>query len=216
MNQPRFVAVEGPIAVGKTDLANGLARRLRARTVLENVAENPFLASFYRDMRAHSFQTQIFFLLSRYKQMREIAQADLFYERVISDYIFAKDRIFAYLNLDDEELSLYEKIYPFFESEIMLPDLVIYLQASPEHIFERMKKRDRPYERPISIEYTRELTEAYNRFFFHYASTPLLVVNANALDFSRDEEAVKDLMKQLEKPFAGTRYYVPPAAGSPS
>jgi len=216
MNQPRFIAVEGPIAVGKTDLANALARRLKARTVLENVTENPFLASFYRDIRAHGFQTQIFFLLSRYKQMREIAQADLFYERVISDYIFAKDRIFAYLNLDDEELSLYEKIYPFFEAEIMLPDLVVYLQASPERIFERVKKRDKPYERPISIEYTRELTEAYNRFFFHYASTPLLVVNANALDFSRHDEAVKDLMKQLEKPFSGTKYYVPSAREGPS
>lgn len=210
MTGPRFLAVEGPIAVGKTDLANALARKLKAKTILEDVAENPFLGSFYRDMRAHAFQAQIFFLLSRHRQMREIAQADLFFERVISDYIFAKDRIFAYLNLDDEELSLYEKIYPFFEGEIILPDIVIYLQASPDRLFERVNKRERLYERAITLEYMKELTEAYNRFFFHYFSTPLLVVNANALDFSKDEEAVKDLMKQFEKPFSGTRYYVPP------
>jgi len=211
MKRPRFVAVEGPMGVGKTDLASALARKFRAKAVLENSAENPFLTSFYKDMGAHAFQTQVFFLLSRYRQMREIVQSDLFYRTVVSDYIFAKDRIFAYLNLDDEELALYEKIYPLFESEIMQPDLVIYLQASPERVLERIRKRDRPYERPTTLEYVRELTEAYNRFFFHYTSTPLLVVNANALDFSKDEEAVKDIVKQLEKPFSGTRYYVPPA-----
>jgi deoxyadenosine/deoxycytidine kinase len=214
MNRPRFVAVEGPIGVGKTDLASALARRLRARAILENSAGNPFLASFYKDMSAHAFQTQIFFLLSRYRQLREIVQSDLFYRTVVSDYIFAKDRIFAYLNLDDEELALYEKIYPLLESEIVEPDLVVYLQASPERVLEKIKKRDRPYERATTLEYVRELIEAYNRFFFHYTNTPLLVVNANALDFSRDEEAVIDIMKQLEKPFSGTRYYVPPAQES--
>jgi deoxyadenosine/deoxycytidine kinase len=213
MNKPRFIAVEGPIGVGKTDLANALARKFRARTILENSSANPFLASFYNDMNAHAFQTQVFFLLSRYRQMREIVQADLFYKTVVSDYIFAKDRIFAYLNLDDEELALYEKIYPLFEGEIMRPDLVIYLQASPERVMERIRKRDRPYERGTTLEYVRELTEAYNRFFFLYTSTPLLVVNANSLDFAKDEEAVKDIVGQLEKPFSGTRYYVPPARG---
>jgi deoxyadenosine/deoxycytidine kinase len=213
MNKPRFIAVEGPIGVGKTDLANALARKFRARTILENSSENPFLSSFYNDMNAHAFQTQVFFLLSRYRQMREIVQADLFYKTVVSDYIFAKDRIFAYLNLDDEELALYEKIYPLFEGEIMRPDLVIYLQASPERVMERIRKRDRPYERGMTLEYVRELTEAYNRFFFLYTSTPLLVVNANSLDFARDEEAVKEIVGQLGKPFSGTRYYVPPARG---
>ena len=213
MNRPRFIAVEGPIGVGKTALASALARKFRARAVLENSAENPFLASFYKDMSAHAFQTQVFFLLSRYRQMREIVQADLFYKTVVSDYIFSKDRIFAYLNLDDEELALYEKIYPVFESEIMRPDLVIYLQASPERVMEKLRKRDRPFERGATLEYIRELTEAYNRFFFLYTSTPLLVVNANALDFSRSEDAVRDIVAQLEKPFSGTRYYVPPAQG---
>lgn len=199
--------------MGKTDLVNALARKFRARTILENSAENPFLTDFYRDMSAHAFQTQVFFLLSRYKQMREIAQADLFYRMLVSDYIFAKDKIFAYLNLDDEELSLYEKIYPFFESEIMQPDLVVYLQASPGRILEKIRKRDRPYERGMTLEYLKELTEAYNRFFFHYTATPLLVVNANALDFTRDEEAARDIARQLEEPFSGTRYYVPPVQG---
>jgi deoxyadenosine/deoxycytidine kinase len=211
MNELRFIAVEGPTAVGKTELATALARRLKAKAVLEDVEQNPFLGNFYKDMRAHAFQTQIFFLLSRYRQMREIVQVDLFYEKVVSDYIFAKDRIFAYLNLDDEELSLYEKIYPFFENEVMLPDLVVYLQANPETLFEKLKKRDKPHDRAITMEYLRELAEAYNRFFFHYSNTPLLVVNANYVDYSKDEEAVKDLVKQFEKPFSGTRYYVPPA-----
>ncbi len=211
MKPPRFIAVEGPIGVGKTDLASGLARRFKARALLEDSAGNPFLPDFYRDVSGHAFQTQVFFLLSRYRQLREIAQADLFYRMIVSDFIFSKDRIFAYLNLDDEELSLYEKMYPLFESEIMLPDLVIYLQASPEKTYERIRKRDRPYERAMTIEYLRELTEAYNRFFFHYSSTPLLVVNANALDFSRDEEAIEEIVKQLKEPFSGTRYFVPPA-----
>ncbi len=214
MEHLRFVAVEGPIGVGKTSLAKLLARELRAKTVLEEVDQNPFLSEFYQDRREYAFQTQVFFLLSRYRQQKELVQIDLFTRRVVTDYIFAKDKIFAYLNLDDNELSLYEHILPFLERDIPIPDLVIYLQSSPERLMRRIRERGRPYEKPLSLDYLRELSQAYTKFFFHYTDSPLLVVNVEEVDFVKDHELLKALIEQLRAPFKETRFWVPSSDSS--
>lgn len=209
MEHLRFAAVEGNIGVGKTSLAKLLAGKLKAGLLLEEVDQNPFLPSFYQDRSGYAFQTQIFFLLSRYRQQKEFVQTDLFTQRIVTDYIFAKDKIFAYVNLDDNELSLYERLLPLLEKDVPFPDLVIYLQASPEFLFKRIRERGRPYEESISLEYLRELTEAYTKFFFHYADSPLLVVSAEKVDFVRNPRSLEELMKEISTPFKGTRYWVP-------
>lgn len=214
MEHLRFVAVEGPIGVGKTSLAKLLAKELRAKTVLEEVDQNPFLSEFYQDRREYAFQTQVFFLLSRYRQQKELVQIDLFTRRIVTDYIFAKDKIFAYLNLDDNELSLYEHILPFLERDIPIPDLVIYLQSSPERLMRRIRERGRPYEKPLSLDYLRELSQAYTKFFFHYTDSPLLVVNVEEVDFVKDHKLLKALIEQLRAPFRETRFWVPSSDSS--
>ncbi len=206
----RFVAVEGNIGVGKTSLAKLLAKKLKARLLLEEVDQNPFLSSFYQDKIGYAFQTQIFFILSRYRQQRELAQTDLFTQRIVTDYLFAKDKIFAYVNLDDNEISLYERLLPLLEKEIPVPDLVIYLQASPDFLLKRIRERASPYEEAISLDYLRELNEAYTQFFFHYTDSPLLVVSAEKLDFARTPQSLEELMKEISTPFKGTRYWLPP------
>jgi len=205
----RFVAVEGSIGVGKTFLAKLLAGKLKARLILEEVDQNPFLLSFYHDRSGYAFQTQVFFLLSRYRQQRELSQTDLFTQRVVTDYIFAKDKIFAYLNLDDNEISLYERILPLLEKDVPLPDLVIYLHASPEFLVKRIRERARPHEGSITLDYLKELAEAYTKFFFHYRDSPLLVVTAETVDFSRTPKALEELLKEISTPFKGTRYWIP-------
>ena len=209
MAEWRFISVEGVIGVGKTALAERLAKRLHAKAVLEEVDENPFLSRFYKEMRNYALQTQLFFLLSRHRQQRELSQMDLFSQRAVTDYLFVKEKIFAYLNLDDQELTLYERIFSFLEKEIPIPDLVIYLQASPRELLRRIQERGRPYEREIQLDYLVNLNEAYNRFFFHYDSSPLLVVNAEEIDFVRKEEDFEDLFREIQRPFSGTRFYVP-------
>ena len=209
MEHLRFVAVEGSIGVGKTFLAKLLAGKLKANLVLEEVDQNPFLHSFYQDRTGYAFQTQIFFLLSRYRQQKELAQTDLFTQKVVSDYVFAKDKIFAYLNLDDNEISLYERILPLLEKEVPLPDLVIYLHASPEFLAKKLRERARPHEGSITLDYLKELAEAYTEFFFHYRDSPLLVVTAEAVDFSRTPKALQELLKEIGTPFKGTRYWIP-------
>lgn len=209
MAEWRFISIEGAIGVGKTALAERLAKRLHAKLVLEEVDENPFLSQFYRDMKAYAFQTQLFFLLSRHRQQRELSQMDLFSQRVITDYLFAKEKIFAYLNLEDQELGLYEHIFSFIEKEIPTPDLVVYLQASPRELMRRIQERGRPSEREIQLEYLIELNESYNRYFFHYDVTPLLVVNVEEVDFVLDEDVFEDLHREIQRPFTGTRFYVP-------
>ncbi|MCX7785169.1 MAG: deoxynucleoside kinase [candidate division WOR-3 bacterium] len=205
----RYIAIEGMIGVGKTALAIKLAEKLNARCVLEEVEENPFLANFYQDMRTYALPTQLFFLLSRHRQQQQISQQALFQERIVSDYTFYKDRIFAYLNLSDHELKLYEKIYDFLEKDVPKPDLVVYLQASIPLLLERIKKRGRSFEQDISPEYLEALSDAYNRFFLHYDATPLLIVNTANLDFVKNEDDFVTLFKEIITTTQGRRFFSP-------
>jgi deoxyadenosine/deoxycytidine kinase len=202
----RYVAVEGVIGVGKTTLAKRLSRSLTASLVLEVVEENPFLAKFYDDPEAWAFQTQIFFLLSRYRQQLQIPQRELFAQSVVSDYIFAKDQIFATINLSEEELALYRTILPLLEARLTRPDLVIYLQATTEVLLNRIHRRGRPFEREISGEYLETLSDAYNHFFFHYDETPLLIVNTNEMDLVGSDGDFERLLGMIQEHSRGTRY----------
>jgi len=204
-----YIAIEGVIGAGKTSLAQLLAKRLNGRLVLEKHDENPFLADFYKDPARFAFQTQMFFLLSRYRQQLDLQQQDLFQHVIISDYIFQKDRVFASLTLEDREFILYEKVATLLEREIAAPDLVIYLQANTKRLMMNIKRRGRSYEKNISEDYIRALVEAYNHFFFHYTDTPLLVVNMDGIDFVHDEEQLENLIQQILLPLGGTKYYNP-------
>jgi deoxyadenosine/deoxycytidine kinase len=204
-----YVAIEGVIGVGKTSLAQLLATRFNGRLLLERHDENPFLEDFYRNPRRFAFPTQLFFLLSRYRQQQEIPQRDLFHDLLVADYIFAKDRIFASINLEDRELALYEHIATLLERDVPRPDLVIYLQSSTERVMANIRQRGRAYEKYITEEYLRTLNEAYNQFFFHYSDSPLLIVNATEIDFVNNQEDLEDLLRQLQRPISGTQYYSP-------
>ncbi|MCC6272359.1 MAG: deoxynucleoside kinase [Deltaproteobacteria bacterium] len=197
MKPLRYIAVEGPIGVGKTTLTRLLAEEFKGRIVLEEAEENPFLPSFYKDPKGFAFQTQVFFLLSRYQQQKVLMQQDLFKQATISDYIFAKDRIFAMLNLSEEEINLYDKLYRVLDAQIPKPDLVIFLQASVEALRERIKKRGIAYEKSISGEYIERLCQAYNQFFFEYDETPLLTVNCTEIDIVKNEEDYRNLLKEI-------------------
>jgi deoxyadenosine/deoxycytidine kinase len=200
---------EGPIGVGKTSLTSLIADELDARLILERAEDNPFLTEFYKDPARYRFQTQMFFLLSRFSQQQEMAQPDLFTRITISDYLFDKDRIFAYLNLDENELSLYEQFYKILEPKILKPDLVIFLQADTDTLLRRIKLRGRPFEKEIDQEYIAAVNEAYNQFFFRYSETPLLVINTSDIDFVHRREDLDDLLKQILSMKQGTQYYVP-------
>lgn len=206
--KPRYIVVEGPIGVGKTSLAELLAERLQARKLLEGPDENPFLAQFYTDMRRYAFQAQLYYLLNRFRQQQELAQFDLFKQSLVSDYLFAKDKIFAYLTLDDNELALYERLQPLLEMRVVKPDLVLYLQASTDVLVRRIQLRARASEWELGQAYLEDVNAAYNHFFFHYSATPLLVVNTNEIDFVKHKEDFEDLVKQVETVRAGTQYYV--------
>ena len=209
MPDNRYVVVEGAIGAGKTSLAKLLSERLQARLVLEEVEENPFLKDFYRDRQRYAFQTQMHFLFSRYQQKRSLRQLELFSERMVADYLFSKDRIFASLNLSDRELALYEKLVGWLELEVMKPDVVVYLQANPETLLDRITHRGRPFERDMERDYLKQLNEAYNHFFFHYVDAPLLVVNTNAIDFVNNPDDFEDLLKRIVSHRQGTVYYAP-------
>jgi len=209
MTRPRYVAIEGVIGVGKTSLAHLLAERMNARIVLENPEENPFLDSFYKDPRRYAFQTQLFFLLSRFKQQQELPGPDLFHSALVADYLFAKDRIFAYINLSEAEISLYEKVMALMEVRVRRPDLVVYLQSSTERLMKNIRQRARSYEREISEEYLRTLNEAYNHFFFNYSDTPLLIVNSTAIDYVANADHLEALVTEIERDEPNTRYYNP-------
>jgi deoxyguanosine kinase len=209
MTHNRYIAVEGVIGVGKTSLARLLADGLQARLVMEEVEENPFLRDFYRDREQYAFQTQMHFLFSRYQQQRSLRQMDLFNERMVADYLFQKDRIFASLNLSERELTLYERMVGWLEMEVMKPDVVVYLQAATDTLVDRIARRGRPYERDIDRGYLNALNEAYNRFFFHYVESPLLVVNTNAIDFVNHPEDFEDLRRRIITHRQGTVYYQP-------
>ena len=210
----RHIAIEGVIGAGKTTLANMLSERLKARLVLERFDENPFLAKFYEDPEHYAFQTQIFFLLSRYKQQQELFQADLFHNFLISDYIFDKDKIFAYLTLQDDELKLYEALLGAIEKNIPVPDLVVYLQSSVDRLMTNIRSRGRRYEENMSADYIRDLNEAYNYFFFRYKSCPLLIVKSTDIDFVNNEKDFEDLLEQILRPNrAPIEYYNPLSRG---
>jgi deoxyadenosine/deoxycytidine kinase len=175
---------------------------------LEDI-ENPFLKPFYEDKQGAAFQAQLFFLLSRYRQLQELTQRDLFHQITLLDYIFPKDKIFAYLNLDDSELLIYDKLYALLEEQVPKPDLVIYLQAETKTLVERIRGRNRDYERDISEAYINEVNKAYNYFFFHYNQTPLLVIDTTAIDFVRHEHHLDELVEQIRKMEHGVQYYQP-------
>jgi deoxyadenosine/deoxycytidine kinase len=206
----QHIAIEGAIGAGKTTLAQMVAENLGGRLVLERFEENPFLPKFYEDPERYSFQTQIFFLLSRYKQQQEFFQADLFHDFVVTDYIFEKDKIFAYLTLADEELKLYETLLAAIEKNIPTPDLVVYLQCSVERLMSNIRSRGRKMEENLSEEYIRDLNEAYNYFFFRYKASPLLIVRATDIDFVNKKDDFEELLEQVLRPNrAPVEYYNP-------
>lgn len=205
----KHVAIEGVIGAGKTSLALKLAKYLNAKAVLERFEENPFLEKFYDDIKHYAFQTQIFFLLSRYRQQQEFAQIDLFQQTIVSDYMFEKDKIFAYLNLQDDELKLYEALVGLIEKTVPKPDIVVYLQCNVERLMMNIRKRGRKFERGISREYIQNLNEAYNYFFFRYKSSPLLIVNSDQIDFVNSENDFNRLAAEILKPRKLAEYYNP-------
>ena len=209
MKRPRYIVVEGPIGVGKTSLAKSLAAEFHARSVFEKVEENPFLTKFYEDRESYAFQAQIFFLLSRYQQQRELIQQDLFNQNAVSDYLFAKDRIFATLNLSSEEITLYKQLYQLLDPRVPKPDLVVYLQARPDVLYKRVKKRDKEFDREITPEYLTEVARAYNEFFFRYDESPLLAINTSDIDFMASSEDLADLIKEINTMGSGTQHYIP-------
>jgi deoxyadenosine/deoxycytidine kinase len=206
----RYIAVEGPIGVGKTTFAKILAEHLAAHMILEKSDENPFLADFYKNRSKYALQTQLFFLVSRYQQQMKLVSHDLFMQRIVTDYTFDKDRLFAQINLEEKEMFLYDKIAEMLGKTIPHPDLIVYLQASTENLVTRIHKRAVSYEKNIDIRYLDELNEAYNFYFFNYDKGPLLVVKTDEIDFVENNEDLADLLAQISKPIKGTHYYVPP------
>jgi len=209
--QFRHIALEGPIGVGKTALAERLGPRLEARVVRED-ADNPFLADFYSGRPGAALQAQLFYLLNRHRQQVALRQTDLFSQITICDYLFDRDKIFAYLNLDDNELFIYQRLYELLARDVASPDLVVYLQAPTDVLQRRLHARRTDRERgelDLDPAYLLELNEAYHHFFFHYDATPLLVVETSQLDADASEEAIEDLVKQIRTAGPGTRYYVP-------
>jgi deoxyguanosine kinase len=203
-----YLAVDGPIGVGKTTLVEMLTRHFEGVKILEDV-DNPFLADFYRDRPGAAFQTELYFLLSRFKQQREIGQRGLFDRLLVSDYTFQKSRIFAYLNLSDDELMLFDKLYALLEPQVPVPDLVLYLVADVDTCHERIRKRARNLEKLISREYLGELIDAYNHYYHYYVRSPLLVVDTRHLNFPQRPEDFGELLHRLAKPMKGTEYFQP-------
>ena len=207
--EKRYIAVEGPIGVGKTTLAQMLATALDGDLLLERTEDNPFLEKFYQDRRRYALQTQLFFLVTRYQQQKDLNQLDLFQRIIVSDHLFDRDRIFAHINLDKDELRLYDTIYALLEARITRPDLVILLQARPEILKERIRTRGKRRERDISLEYLEEVAEAYKDYFFYYSDAPLLVVDATEIDFVRHKDDFEDLLREIKETKQGTTYYMP-------
>ncbi len=201
-----YIAIEGPIGVGKTTLAEHLTEHFRGRLILELAEENPFLPDFYKNRDRFAFHTQIFFLMSRYRQQEEFFEYDLFSETVISDYLFAKDRIFASLNLSDREFALYDRVAGALEKNIVWPDLVIYLTASLDNLVARIKKRNRSFEKGFDRDYLLQLCESYSDYFFYYNRTPLLVVKTDDFDVRRDADKFNYLVEKIISKPNGTEY----------
>ncbi len=209
ISEPNYIAVEGVIGVGKTSFATMLADRLEADIIYEEVFNNPFLVDFYKNRKRYAFSCQMFFLMSRFQQQQQLITHDLFSKRIVSDYLFAKDSIFASINLSDRELALYNKIAPVLARDVPKPDLVMYLQASTPKLLQRIKIRNYSFEKSIDVEYIEVLNKAYDYFFFNYIETPLLVVKTDNIDFVNNPEHFDDLIDQLRKPISGKKYYSP-------
>ena len=203
-----YVAVDGPIGVGKTTLVELLARRYEGVKILEDV-DNPFLPDFYQDRPGAAFQTELYFLLSRYKQQQEIAQRELFDKLLVADYTFQKNRIFAYLNLSDEELAIFDRLYASLEPQVPVPDLVIHLVADVGTCMERIRRRARSFEKTLSEEYLSELIDAYNHYYHYYDRSPLLVVDTRHMNFPHRPEDFEELLHRLSRPIKGTEYFQP-------
>ncbi len=209
VQEVRYIAVEGPIGVGKTTLARALAGQYGARLVSEPLEDNPFLPKFYEDPERYALTAQLSFLVERYRQQQELVQMDLFQQATVADYIFAKDRIFAELTLSDEELGLYERIYQLCVSRVRKPDLVVFLDAGIDILMRRLKRRDRPFENKVGRDYIERVAEAYRRFFHNYRDTPLLVVNSSDIDFVENGGDFADLVREIGTMRKGVKTYVP-------
>lgn len=205
---PRYIAVEGPIRVGKSTLAGIIAQQMNAQRLMEP-ERNPFLKSFYDGEPGAGFQAQLSFLISRYEQLHALESGRHSNQRIVADYIFEKDKIFAYMNLSDAELEVYNRYYNLFRAQVPTPDLVIYLQASPEVLKKRLRKKNAPGEAAISEDYIEQVCEAYRHFFFHYTASDLLVINTDDIDFVERHEDLKELMRRLSEPIKGTQYFLP-------
>jgi deoxyadenosine/deoxycytidine kinase len=212
--EPRHIAIEGPIGVGKTELARRLGERLDALMVLEPT-DNPFLEAFYRDRRGSAFATQVWFLLARHGQQRDLRQGNLFHQVLVADYLFERDRIFAHLNLDDAELATYEQLFEVLARDVSRPDLVVYLQARVGTLLDRIGRRGRPIERRLSEAYLGEVVRAFDHFFFRYDDAPLLVVDTNEIDPAHHEHHLDDLLRRIRAMKRGGIEYYRPGAGAP-
>ncbi|HLX38820.1 MAG TPA: deoxynucleoside kinase, partial [Candidatus Binataceae bacterium] len=209
MERRPYIALEGPIGVGKTSLAQALAQKLNARLLLEEGEQNPFLPRFYEDPEKYAIPVQLYFLLTRYNQQRELTQQPLLEQATVADYLFAKDRIFANLNLAPDELVLYEQVYKLLDAKMAKPDLVVYLLANVEVLAERLRRRNRDFERDISYEYLERVSTAYRDFFFYYDEAPLLVVDTSQIDFVNNPNDLADLIREIDRAGQGTQHYVP-------
>ncbi|MFH1851579.1 MAG: deoxynucleoside kinase [Candidatus Neomarinimicrobiota bacterium] len=207
-----YIAIEGPIGVGKTSLSRLLAERLGARHVTEEFEDNPFLPDFYRNPEQYAFQTQLFFLLQRYQQQQELRQVDMFHNLLVTDYMFVKDRLFASLNLNEKEMSLYDTVANLLEKNIINPDLVIYLQADTDSLMRRISQRGRSYESDMDRNYIDALNQVYNEYFFRYKDTPLIIINTNNIDFVHNPNDLEEVIKCIRQPVTGTKFFNPATA----
>ncbi len=204
-----YVAIEGTIGVGKTSLANLLSEKLTAKLVLEAFEDNPFLSDFYEDPERHAFQTQLWFLLQRYQQQQDLRQVDMFQNLVITDYMFVKDRLFASLNLNEKEMSLYDTVANMMERNVIHPDLVIFLQADTGTLMKNISKRGREIEKNISEDYIDALNQVYNEYFFRYQDTPLVIINTNNIDFVNNHKDLEEVINYIRQPVTGTKFFNP-------
>ncbi len=204
-----YIAIEGPIGVGKTSLAQLLSTELGARLVLEDFEDNPFLPDFYNDPERFGFQTQLFFLLQRYRQQQDLRQVDMFQKLLITDYMFVKDRLFASLNLGDKEMQLYDTVASLLERNIIRPDIVIYLQADTDVLMKNIEKRGRNMEKNVTWEYIDALNQVYTEYFFRYQDTPLVIINTNNIDFVENENDLKEVIDYIRQPVSGTKFFNP-------
>ena len=204
-----YIAIEGPIGVGKTSLAQLLSKELGARLVLEDFEDNPFLPDFYNDPERFGFQTQLFFLLQRYRQQQDLRQVDMFQKLLITDYMFVKDRLFASLNLGDKEMQLYDTVASLLERNIIKPDIVIYLQADTDVLMKNIEKCGRNMEKNVTWEYIDALNQVYTEYFFRYQDTPLVIINTNNIDFVENENDLKEVIDYIRQPVSGTKFFNP-------